>query len=104
MTRLDCNVVNCAFNNNNCCRRSEIDVQGRDAKMASETSCGSFSAKGCECTVANSNGCGCKETEVKCEATECKYNGSHRCMATHIGISGGHADCVRETECASFAC
>ena len=103
MTKLDCNVVNCAFNKDNCCRRSEIDVQGSDAKMASETSCGSFSAKGCGCT-ANYDGCTCKETEVKCEAVECKFNKSHKCSAKHIGISGGHADSVRETECASFVC
>lgn len=104
MTKLDCNVVNCAYNENNCCRRSGIDVQGMDAKVASETSCGSFSAKGSECTVNSNSCCACKETEVKCEAVECKYNDSYRCSAKHIGISGGHADNVRETECASFVC
>ena len=93
MTKLDCNVVNCSFNKDNCCRRSAIDGQGSDAKMASETSCGSFSAKGCGCT-ANYDGCTCKETEVKCESVECKFNMSHKCSAKHIGISGGHSDSV----------
>ena len=42
MTKLDCNVVNCSYNEDNCCRREDIHVEGMKAKMPSETSCGSF--------------------------------------------------------------
>ena len=101
MTRLDCNVVNCAYNADNCCKRSDIEVEGEGAMTSSETSCGSFAPKGCGC-ASNSTGCAKKETEVKCEAVECVYNESKSCHANHIGISGTNADSVAETECASF--
>ncbi|MFQ7335681.1 MAG: DUF1540 domain-containing protein [Roseburia faecis] len=45
-----------------------------------------------------------KDTTVSCEACECKFNEDHACHAGHIGISGGHADSSRETECGSFVC
>lgn len=101
MTKLDCNVVNCAYNTENCCKRSDICVEGEDAGSPSATCCGSFAPKGCGCAT-NSTGCVCKDTDVKCEAVECMYNNSRMCHANHIGISGGHADRMRETECASF--
>lgn len=100
MTRLDCNVVGCAYNDDNCCKRSDIKVEGDGATVSSETCCSSFEKKGCGCT--NSCGCAKKETQVKCEAVECMYNKNQVCHANHIGISGGHADSVSETECASF--
>ena len=86
MTKLDCNVVNCSYNEDNCCRREDIHVEGMKAKMPSETSCGSFAAN------------------VACDATECKFNREKACSASHIGISGGHADSCKETECGSFEC
>ena len=33
-----------------------------------------------------------------------KSGEDHACHAGHIGISGGHADSSRETECGSFVC
>ena len=51
MTKLDCNVVNCSYNEDNCCRREDIHVEGMKAKMPSETSCGSFAARGCGCAT-----------------------------------------------------
>ena len=46
MTKLDCNVVNCSYNADNCCRRTDIQVEGTQAKTSSETCCGSFAPKG----------------------------------------------------------
>ena len=45
MTKLDCNVVNCSYNESNCCRREDIQVEGMQAKTPSETSCGSFECR-----------------------------------------------------------
>ena len=102
MTRLDCNVVTCAYNADNCCKREAINVRGEDASTSSQTACGSFST-----SSAATNACrgdACKETEVSCEAVECMYNSGHQCRANHIGISGGRAEAGKDTECASFVC
>lgn len=101
MTKLDCNVVNCAYNDDNCCRRNDIVITGKLAHVSSETCCSSFEPKGCECAT-NGTLCTCKDTDVCCEAVECKFNQSKHCHAEHIGICGGHADRSRETECGSF--
>lgn len=103
MTVLDCNVVNCSYNTDNCCKRQDIQVEGAKAKTPSETCCGSFAPRGCGC-AANSTGEALKDTDVSCEACDCKFNDNRRCSAAHIGISGGHADTCRETECGSFQC
>ena len=34
MTKLDCNVVNCSYNADNCCRRTDIQVEGTQAKLS----------------------------------------------------------------------
>ncbi len=58
MTKLDCNVVNCSYNADNCCRRTDIQVEGTQAKTSSETCCGSFAPKGSGCQS-------CHTTDVK---------------------------------------
>ena len=80
MTKLDCNVVSCSYNDDNCC------------------------TKGCGCGSNCHKEGAKKETAVACEATECKFNSQKQCSANHIGIAGGHADSCRETECGSFVC
>jgi hypothetical protein len=104
MTKLDCNVVNCSYNEDNCCKRTDIQIDGTQAKTPSETSCRSFAPRGCGCTNSVHVAEAVKETQVSCEACDCKFNRQQKCSASHIGISGGHADSSRETECASFAC
>lgn len=101
MTKLDCNVVNCAYNEDSCCKRSNISVEGEDAHVSPETCCGSFALKGCNC-ASNAADCVCKETEVACDAIECMYNRSKQCQANHIGICGRSASCCDQTECGSF--
>ena len=103
MTKLDCNVVNCSYNADNCCRRTDIQVEGTQAKTSSETCCGSFAPKGSGCQSCHTTDVK-EDTTVSCEACECKFNEDHACHAGHIGISGGHADSSRETECGSFVC
>lgn len=102
MTQLDCNVVNCFYNADNCCSRGDIQVEGESAKTPSETCCGSFTSRDCGC--GNCHTTGTKDTTVKCDACECMYNDDHACTAGHIGIAGGLADTSSKTECGSFAC
>jgi hypothetical protein len=105
MALLDCDVTNCTYNADRSCKRADISVEGKDACTSSETCCGSFSPRGCDCTASNVS-CNCeKETRVQCEASECAYNRQHQCTAGNIGISGGQlADSSQETCCGSFVC
>lgn len=103
MVKLDCNVVSCAYNNNNSCRRENITVGGHQASKSSETICESFSPKGTN-TLVNACGGPKKETNVSCDAVNCKFNDSKVCKAHHIGIAGQHAVTNGETECGSFVC
>ena len=102
MTNLDCDVINCVYNKDASCVRKNIEVEGDSARFASETCCGSFEQRRSGCSTCNSTQEVCKDTDVTCEAVECRFNKSKKCSANHIGISGRHADNMRETECARF--
>ena len=104
MTVLDCSVVNCLYNQDDSCKRKDIMVEGHNAHVSSETSCGSFKSRGCGCSAQDSACNSKKDTEVACQAVECMFNRSAQCSAKHIGIAGGHADNSSETECGSFVC
>lgn len=101
MTILDCTVINCAYNRDRSCKKENIQVEGEEAHVTSETCCGSFEPKGCGC-ASNVDAEPAKETNVCCKAEECVFNHSQKCDAEHISIAGGHADRAKETECASF--
>jgi delta-aminolevulinic acid dehydratase/porphobilinogen synthase len=103
MTVLDCSVTGCAYNEDRCCCKGDIKVEGKDAKKTAETRCGSFKEKGCDCG-SNAVKRGSKEIDVVCDACNCSFNENHKCGAGHIGIAGGDACNCQETECASFAC
>ena len=45
MTRLDCSVVNCAYNKEDSCCKDNIHVGGKNAKVTDETCCESFREK-----------------------------------------------------------
>ena len=65
MTYLDCSVKGCAYNNEDgCCCKGDIRVEGKEAKDAKSTCCGSFkergSAGGCKNTLKEVS----KETNV----------------------------------------
>lgn len=105
MTRLDCEVKNCYYNEDHRCGKGDITVQGRMAVEPRETCCGSFKEKKEGC------GCGCnsvsgqkEQIKVGCEATNCVYNEDCHCGANHIGICGGNACSCTDTECRSFDC
>lgn len=103
MTILDCSVTGCIYNENRCCCKGDIMVEGKDARNNAETCCGSF--------VERKEGAGTnvekrisKEINVSCEACNCEFNSNQKCTAEHIGIAGGNACNCGETECASFNC
>lgn len=103
MTLLDCSVTSCAYNEDRCCCKGDIKVDGKDAVHNDETCCGSFKERRGE-AGRNAEGRISKMIDVACEACKCKFNEDEKCSADHIGIAGGDACSCGETECASFCC
>lgn len=103
MTYLDCTVTGCAYNEDKCCCKGDIKVEGDGAKRTEETCCGSFLERG-ETKSSNTAKRVSKEIDVKCEVCSCEFNEDCKCSAEHIGIAGGDACVCGETECASFCC
>ena len=100
MTRLDCSVVNCAYNKEDSCCKDNIHVGGKNAKVTDETCCESFREK--KDGMTNSNAIPSKPTEVACEAECCCYNHSCKCAADQIQVSGSNACHCDQTEYATF--
>lgn len=105
MTILNCTATTCMYNKNQLCSRGEIEVTGAEAKVADETSCGSFHDRS-SASVTNSTGqsCGCEKINIDCKAHECTYNEHCKCTASAIDINGENACMSRETKCGTFQC
>ena len=102
MTKLDCAVTGCAYNDEKCCCKGDITVEGRNAEESHGTCCGSFKEAG-ENRAKNVACHPSKSIEVDCEAEHCIYNEKCKCTAEHIGIAGGNACTCGETACSSFS-
>lgn len=106
MPVLDCSVKSCYYNKESKCCLDGIHVEGHQANQSSMTACGSFRpmmkdqyTDACKCETNPT-----RDANVRCEAVKCMFNEGDRCKASHIGITGGDAKDMRETECASFVC
>lgn len=103
MIQLDCSVQNCKYNEDHCCCKDNIQVDGSSARRSNETCCGSFVEKTTD-AVSNMSLEPAKPTNVACKADMCKYNDNRKCHADSIDIQGKNACCCGETECATFCC
>ena len=103
MSKLDCTVTNCFYNDDKCCCKGDIMVEGEEARESGSTCCGSFVEKKTS-TAKNSVSQPKKDIEVGCHACHCVHNEDCRCMADKIGIAGANACQCQETECITFAC
>ena len=104
MTKLDCSVTGCSYNENRLCKRNDITVGGNNAHKPSETVCESFYPRGTN-TMTNMDAKGAKaETNIMCNAVTCMYNNNKKCTAKHIQIAGVKAVTSGETECGTFQC
>lgn len=101
MVNLECNVKNCMHNENNCCCKDTISVDGHCACSKDETCCKSFDERHME-SFTNSTEHPKHSLDVMCEATNCVYNTEKVCHANHISISGINASTMDQTKCASF--
>ena len=103
MTKLECSVDNCMYNEDRCCCKGDILVTGKDAKNTSETCCGSFHQRK-DGGAQNAVGHKSETIDVDCEAVKCRFNEACKCSAERIGIVGGRAAKSCDTQCASFCC
>lgn len=103
MTKLECTVTNCCYNDDKCCCKGDIMVEGEDAKTSQATCCSSFREKKSD-MASNAVKHPKEDIEVGCHACNCVYNRECKCMAEKIGISGANACHCKETECVTFAC
>ena len=69
MAYLDCSVKSCTYNNEDgCCCKGDIQVEGREATEAQSTCCGSFKDRGTNGAACNALRDVSKEIDVACEA------------------------------------
>lgn len=101
MTELKCGVTSCLHNADKCCCKQAIIVDGKDAREACDTCCGSFDENqgGVFQNVFKTPE---SRLEIDCEALKCVYNENRHCTAEHIDISGDGASNAEHTECATF--
>ena len=101
MPELKCGVVTCVHNVKNYCELDSIEVVGNSAQRPEQTSCGSFAERKGE-QYGNSTRDVKAESNIVCQAEECKYNEQRKCYAGKISVMGTDACRVEETECATF--
>lgn len=104
MTNLECNVVNCANNKDNCCCRPNIQVSGPCASNAEQTSCSSFLDASSSMQASTASNSPNISLEILCNANNCTFNTDDRCHADHISVrsEGASPDTESKTECSSF--
>jgi hypothetical protein len=104
MTQLQCDVMNCANNKDNCCCKPNIQVNGPCACGSEQTCCSSFM----DATNSAQNEVGSclpnTSLEVSCDAKNCTFYTNEKCGADHISVSSGeeNPDTASKTQCASF--
>lgn len=105
MTKLNCTVTSCRYNDNEAkrCSLDSIKVEGTTAEISDGTACASFAEKKDNMT----NSCGCRpktSLSIECMAEKCIYNSDCKCTAAHIDVAGDGACDFGETRCATFTC
>ncbi len=101
MAELGCGVKNCVYNKDELCCKGDIMVGGRRACCEDDTCCESFRDRKTD-SYTNSAEKPYKNISIDCEAENCKYNHSLRCVAEHVDIRGNGAVNSSGTNCATF--
>ena len=101
MAELKCAVENCTYNKACYCSKGDIMVGGKHACKEDETCCESFVDRSRD-SFSNSAEKPYKNISIDCEAENCKYNHSLRCVAEHVDIRGNGAGSSGGTLCATF--
>lgn len=102
-----CSVVDCIYNDNNCCTSYAVKIGGEDAETSAQTRCDTFSTKQGTMSSVLSNSDNTGSTKINCKATNCRHNNDLKCMleSIEVGCSCDPCNCssASETTCNSFA-
>lgn len=104
MNRINCNVTNCAYNQEQYCKAAAINIDGLEANSDSETCCSTFTdEKHGGSHLSNCCGnenCSC----LNCDALNCKHNEECRCTLSEIDVCScdGNVSHCTQTCCSSF--
>ncbi|MDZ4910828.1 DUF1540 domain-containing protein [Clostridium perfringens] len=90
---LKCNATNCVHNESSECRAGAINVAGREAITTSETGCSSFVDRSNSGFTNSADRGSTKPQNIKCEASNCKYNENLLCTADDVRINANDASC-----------
>lgn len=111
MTNVSCSACNCAYNKNDCCYKSKINVEGLFSRSKLGTFCETFKTPkerriyemelGSDMQSTNLEPYEIK-TDVMCSANYCVHNKNNRCVNSTINVGPKAARYRSETECASF--
>ena len=101
MPVLKCSAEKCAYNKDQLCSKSDIQIQGNHALTVDDTCCSSFVERTGD---RNSMDCGCghEVIDVKCSAGDCEYNQNNCCHAGNVDITGKSACSCDQTCCGTF--
>lgn len=104
MTKLHCDVTNCANNQNDFCCRPDIMVGGPQASVSNQTYCANFlDAASNAPRDAVDHSAPNTALDVHCEVEKCSYNQNRACNARHIDIRTTEVNNGQvKTECATF--
>ena len=101
MAELSCKAETCTYNKDHYCCKGDIMVGGKHADTTEGTCCESFVDRSRD-SFSNSAEKPYKNISIDCEAENCKYNHSLRCVAEHVDIRGNGAESSGGTLCATF--
>ncbi|WP_042275455.1 DUF1540 domain-containing protein [[Clostridium] dakarense] len=87
-SNLNCSATSCAYNNGGGCFAGGINVDGRQATTTGNTTCASYIDKASAGFTNSSNAYDSVGTrDIRCKATNCKYNVDEACKAEQVHIN-----------------
>ncbi len=106
MAKVKCDISDCAYFNNDRCKKSSIGIYKDSFYESNDTVCGSFkNKKGAGfMTEFATEFMNFKDTRVKCTAEGCRHNSNLKCGIDTLTVSGLSNSVIvgSETFCASF--
>lgn len=103
MTKVNCSVENCSYNNDRCCYAQRVAIGGQGATNERLTCCGTFLNEGHYSNLAEHTEYKSPCEEVSCTVATCKHNENNACNLKDIDVTGEEpATLYVDTDCSSF--
>lgn len=103
MTKVQCGVTNCSYNNDQVCYAKRVAIGGQGAVEDQGTCCGTFLNNDAYSNLAEHTEYISPCDAVSCTVGSCTYNKEQKCSLKDIQVEGsGNAGVYIETYCSSF--